>query len=53
MRLKEYKFILLIIIVTFNVVKGQNKVSGLIEIEEDGFSSNEVFIYDDYKKLIS
>ena len=53
MRLKEYKFILLIIIVSFNVVKGQNKVYGLIEIEEDGFSNDEVFIYDGNNKFLT
>ena len=53
MRLKEYKFIILIIIVTFNIVKGQNKVYGLIEIEEDGFSNDEVFIYDGNNKFLT
>ena len=53
MKLKEYKFILLIIIVSFNVVKGQNKVYGLIEIEEDGFSNDEVFIYDGNNKFLT
>jgi len=53
MRLKEYKFILLIIIVSFNVVKGQNKVYGLIEIEEDGFSNDEIFIYDGNNKFLT
>ena len=53
MRLKEYKFILLIIIATFNVVKGQNKIYGLIEIEEDGFSNDQVFIYDGNNKFLT
>ena len=53
MKLKEYKFIILIIIATFNIVKGQNKVYGLIEIEEDGFSNDEVFIYDGNNKFLT
>ena len=53
MKLKEYKFILLIIIATFNVVKGQNKIYGLIEIEEDGFSNDQVFIYDGNNKFLT
>ena len=47
MKLKAYSFTIISVILISNISIAQNRVFGVINIEEEGFSKDDVFIYDD------
>ena len=53
MRSKAYKTLILFILATVHTANAQNKVSGLINIEDESFSKDEVFIYDGNNKFLT
>ena len=53
MRLKAYKTLILFILAAVHTANAQNKVFGLIDIEDESFSKDEVFIYDGNNKFLT
>ena len=53
MRSKAYKTIILFILASIHIANAQNKVFGLISIEDESFSKDEVFIYDGNNKFLT
>ena len=52
MKLKAYSFTIISVILISNISIAQNRVFGVINIEEEGFSKDDVFIYDDNNKFL-
>ena len=53
MKLKAYSFTIISVILISNISIAQNRVFGVINIEEEGFSKDDVFIYDDNNKFLT
>ena len=53
MRSKAFKTIILFILASIHIANAQNKVFGLISIEDESFSKDEVFIYDGNNKFLT
>ena len=53
MRSKAYKTLILFILAAVHTANAQNKVFGLIDIEDESFSKDEVFIYDGNNKFLT
>ena len=53
MKLKAYSFTIISVILISNISIAQNRVFGVINIEEEGFSIDDVFIYDDNIKVLT
>ena len=53
MKSKAYKTIILFILASIHIANAQNKVFGLISIEDESFSKDEVFIYDGNNKFLT
>ena len=46
MKSKEFKILLLLLFSIAHIIEAQNKVYGVVEVNDEGFSTNDVFIYD-------
>ena len=53
MKSKAFSFIVILVMLITNISTAQNRVFGVINIEEEGFSKDDVFIYDDNNKFLT
>ena len=53
MKLKAFSLIVILVMLIANISTAQNRVFGVINIEEEGFSKDDVFIYDDNNKFLT
>ena len=53
MKSKAFSFIVILVMLITNISTAQNRVFGVINIEEEGFSKEDVFIYDDNNKFLT
>jgi len=53
MKLKAFSLIVILVMLMANISTAQNRVFGVINIEEEGFSKDDVFIYDDNNKFLT
>ena len=53
MKSKAFNFFLLLLLSGANITNAQNKVYGIVQVNDKGFSTNDVFIYDDNNKFLT
>ena len=53
MKSKAFNFFLLLLLSGANITNAQNKVYGIVQVNDKGFSTNDVFIYDDNSKFLT
>jgi len=53
MKSKVFKILFLLLLITGHITKAQNKVYGVVEVNDEGFSTDDVFIYDGNNKFLT
>jgi len=53
MKLKAFNLLLLLLLSGAYITKAQNKVYGTVQVNDEGFSTNDVFIYDGNNKFLT
>ena len=53
MKSKAFSLIVILVMLISNISTAQNRVFGVINIEDEGFSKDDVFIYDDNNKFLT
>ena len=53
MKLKAFNFLLLMLLSGAYITKAQNKVYGIVQVNDESFSTNDVFIYDGNNKFLT
>ena len=53
MKLKAFNLLLLLLLSGAYITKAQNKVYGTVQLNDEGFSTNDVFIYDGNNKFLT
>ena len=53
MKLKVFNLLLLILLSGAYITKAQNKVYGTVQVNDESFSTNDVFIYDGNNKFLT
>ena len=53
MKLKAFNILLLLLLSGAYITNAQNKVYGTVQVNDEGFSTNDVFIYDGNNKFLT
>ena len=53
MKLKAFNLLLLLLLSGAYITNAQNKVYGIVQVNDEGFSTNDVFIYDGNNKFLT